>query len=80
MGNIGGSKSSALRVSHELQSFLEDLVETVFDVHSKVLGDIILEICDSDGFGNIFNRVGVPENRGGHPGVEGRIAGLLLGG
>lgn len=75
MRNVRGSKSSPLRMAHELQSFLEDLMETVFDVHGEVLSDIILKIRNADRFGNVLDSIGIPEHGGGHPGCEGWIVG-----
>lgn len=75
--DVRGAQDGALRVAHELERLLQDLVHAVLDVHGEVLGDVVGEVRDADGLGDVLDGVGVPE---GHFWCNWRCCGGVSGG
>lgn len=64
MGDVRGGEYGPFGVFHELERFLEDLMDPIFDVHCEVRGYLRGEGGDSDRLGDIPDGVSGPE--GGH--------------
>lgn len=58
-------KNRPLTVAHTLQRFLKHLRNSIFDIPGEILGHIVIEVEDTDGFGDVADVIGVPDRHGG---------------
>jgi len=47
VGDVGGTEYCTLRMAHEFEGFLDDLLDPVFEVHGELFGGIDGESLDS---------------------------------
>lgn len=52
-------------MAHTLQRFLEHLRNSIFDIPGEILGHIVIEVEDTDGFGDVADVIRVPDRHGG---------------
>lgn len=63
-GDVVDGEGGAARGAHEAQRLDDDLADAILDVLGQALEGFLVEGSDADGFGDVFNVFGVPEQFG----------------